>query len=382
MKHGKELNFRMVEALMLCCLLCGSGTMVGMIIGCYMKPHVVPADHEYPATTHMAHTSPVLPPPCPASTASSPALHEWIAPSQLMHSMTDEELMWRASMVPRIADYPHKIVPKVAFMFLTRGTIPLAPFWVKFFKGHDGLFTIYMHGPPSYGSEASDRSVFHGRRIPSQAVQWGRSSMLDAERRLLANALLDFSNQRFVLVSESCIPLFNFSTIYDYLMGSDRSFVGVFDDPTGAGRGRYNRRMWPDVRLSDWRKGSQWFEVDRKLAVEVVSDRKYYALFRDHCTPPCYVDEHYLPTLVNKHYGSVNANRSLTFVDWSWGGSHPATFGRKDMTVGLLRRMRSTDRCGKNLNPRSVCFLFARKISPTALRPLMRIGPLLMGFDP
>ncbi|RYR55576.1 hypothetical protein Ahy_A06g030767 [Arachis hypogaea] len=32
-----------------------------------------------------------------------------------------------ASFGPRIKDYPFKRVPKVAFMFLTKGPLPLAP---------------------------------------------------------------------------------------------------------------------------------------------------------------------------------------------------------------------------------------------------------------
>ena len=35
-------------------------------------------------------------------------------------------------------------------------------------------------------------------------VVWGRISMVDAERRLLANALRDPANQQFVLLSERC----------------------------------------------------------------------------------------------------------------------------------------------------------------------------------
>ena len=38
-----------------------------------------------------------------------------------------------------------------------------------------------------------------------QEVGWGKVNMIEAERRLLANALLDTSNERFVLVSEACI---------------------------------------------------------------------------------------------------------------------------------------------------------------------------------
>ncbi|CAI6010806.1 unnamed protein product [Closterium sp. NIES-65] len=55
-------------------------------------------------------------------------------------------------------------------------------------------------------------------------VHW-EISMVDAERRLLANALLDPGNARFILVSESCAPLFNFTFVYEYLMASPEAYL-------------------------------------------------------------------------------------------------------------------------------------------------------------
>ncbi|XP_042492578.1 glycosyltransferase BC10-like isoform X2 [Macadamia integrifolia] len=188
-------------------------------------------------------------------------LERWIKPpSNLMHSMTDKELFWRASFAPQINEYPFTRVPKIAFMFLTRGPLPLSPLWEKFLKGHEGLYSIYIHSLPSYEAKFPPSSVFYRRQIPSQVSEWGRMSMCDAERRLLANALLDISNEMFVLVSESCIPVFNFSIVYDYLSSSRFSFIGAFDDPGPYGRGRYNENMAPEVDITQWRKGSQWFE--------------------------------------------------------------------------------------------------------------------------
>ncbi|XP_043700161.1 glycosyltransferase BC10-like [Telopea speciosissima] len=312
-------------------------------------------------------------------------LADWVAPKeqQLWHSMRDKELMWLASMSPLVEDYPFNRTPKVAFMFLARGRLPLQPIWERFFKGHDGLFSIYLHCPPGFNEEPSESSVFFKRRIPSQQVQWGTATMIDAERRLLANALLDFSNERFVLLSETCIPVFNFTTVYNYLINSNHSFLGSFDDPRPMGRGRYNKRMWPIVSLSDWRKGSQWFEVNRKLAIKIISDQKYYPVFREHCRPPCYMDEHYLPTLVTKLHPELNSNRSLTWVDWTTGGSHPKRFVRRDVSESLLNRIRSGFNCSYNGNyTTSICFLFARKFHPSTLEPLLRIAPTMLGFDP
>lgn len=277
---------------------------------------------------------------------------------------------------------PFERVPKIAFMFLTRGPLPLHPLWERFFRGHEGLYSIYVHPMPSFRLNVTNTSPFYGREIPSQIVEWGQINVCDAERRLLANALLDFSNERFILLSESCIPMFNFSTIYNYLIKSENSFVESFDDPRPGGRGRYNIKMAPEVTLSQWRKGTQWFEVHRKLAINIISDTKYYQIFKEFCTRPCHVvDEHYLPTLLNILFGSENSNRSITWVDWSRGGSHPAMFGNKDITENFMRRIRDAHNCTYNDQIVSLCFMFARKFAPSALDRLLNISSTVLEFD-
>jgi hypothetical protein len=77
-------------------------------------------------------------------------------------------LMWRASMVPHLEKFPYNRTPKVAFMFLTRGRLPLAPLWEKFFKGHAGFYSIYLHNSSELNNEPPEFSAFFNRRIPSK----------------------------------------------------------------------------------------------------------------------------------------------------------------------------------------------------------------------
>jgi hypothetical protein len=86
--------------------------------------------------------------------------------------MSDKELFWRASLVPKIKDYPFQRVPKIAFMFLTKGPLPLAPLWERFLKGHESLFSIYIHPLPSYQAQFPSSSVFYKRQIPSQVCRF------------------------------------------------------------------------------------------------------------------------------------------------------------------------------------------------------------------
>ncbi|KAF9662338.1 hypothetical protein SADUNF_Sadunf18G0042500 [Salix dunnii] len=179
--------------------------------------------------------------------------------------------------------------------------------------------------------------------------------------RLLANALLDISNERFILLSESCIPLFNFSFVYGYVMRSKHSFIGAFDDHGPYGRGRYNENMAPEVNITSWRKGSQWFE----LAVSIVEDTTSYPKFEEFCRRHCHVDEHDFPTI------------TLTWVEWSRGGAHPATFGRVDIKEEFFKTIREDERCDYNNQSSSICYLIARKFTPSALEPLLHIKTLM-----
>ncbi|MFS8021931.1 putative glycosyl transferase, family 14 [Helianthus anomalus] len=360
--------------------------ILGTFVVDHYKTIVIPHDLYFPPFTAITQTQTTSIHSChePSRSSSTSSATRQIVEFtdstgvvDLWHSMSDSDLMEKAARVPRVANDPWK----VAFMFLTRGSLPLGPFWERFFKGHEGLFSIYLHTSPDFNYEPPNSSVFYKRRIPSKHVQWGKSTMIDAERRLLANALLDFSNQRFILLSETCIPLFNFTTIYNYLINANQSFLSSFDDPSKIGRGRYNKRMGPTITLQDWRKGSQWFESNRELAIEIISDKLYYHLFQNHCSPPCYMDEHYLPTLVNKVRPDLTTNKTVTWTDWSGGGSHPATFRKINITKAFLNRVRYESNCTYNGRNSSICFLFARKFHPSTLESLLKIAPKLFEFS-
>ncbi|XP_010551624.1 PREDICTED: uncharacterized protein LOC104822176 [Tarenaya hassleriana] len=340
--------------LLSCSLIFCCGVIVGILLHSSLQHLSLspPLSGLQRISQHHMMTSPPPPPPPPSSRGGGGLEHFFRPPEDLMHEMEDEELLWRASMMdPKIKTYPFHRTPKLAFMFLTKGPLPLAPLWEKFFEGHNGLFTVYVHSDPSYNWSMPRGSVFHGRRIPSKKVEWGNVNMVEAERRLLANALLDIYNERFILLSESCVPLFNFSTVYSYLTSSSLSHVESYDLPGSVGRGRYNRRMGPTLPL--------------------------------HCHGSCYSDEHYLPTLVNvgKGLGRRNSNRTLTWVDWSKGGPHPNRFVRPEVTEEFLAKLRTSEKgCVHNGGRTRVCYLFARKFLPTALDRLIRFAPKVMHF--
>ncbi|KAF3447627.1 hypothetical protein FNV43_RR12814 [Rhamnella rubrinervis] len=236
--------------------------------------------------------------------------------------------------------------PKIAFMFLTPGSLPFEKLWEKFFYGHEDRFTVYVHASRERPIHVS--RYFIGRDIRSEKVVWGKFSMVEAEKRLLANALIDPGNQHFVLLSDSCVPVHNFDYVYNYLMFTNVSFIDCFIDPGPHGNGRYSEHMLPEVQKQDFRKGSQWFSVKRQHAIVIMADSLYHMKFRLYCRPNmdgrnCYSDEHYLPTFFLLKDPEGIANWSVTHVDWSEGKWHPKSYRAQDITYELLKNITSID---------------------------------------
>ncbi|KAJ0106643.1 hypothetical protein Patl1_19152 [Pistacia atlantica] len=77
-----------------------------------------------------------------------------------------------------------------------------------------------------------------------------------------------------------------------------------------------------------------------------------------------------------------NSNRTVTWVDWSKGGPHPAKFQRQDVTIELLNRLRDSRKlCDYNGKKTKICFLFARKFMPNTLDRLLKFAPKVMKFN-
>ncbi|KAG2319274.1 hypothetical protein Bca52824_012487 [Brassica carinata] len=287
---------------------------------------------------------------------------------------------------------------KIAFLFLTHGTLPLELLWDEFFKGHEGKFSIYIHTSKELPAHISPH--FYDREIPSDEATWGRTSMVDAEKRLLVTALEDPENQHFVLLSESCIPLHTFDYIYRYLLFSNVSFIESFVDPGPHGTGRHMEDMLPEITKEDFRKGSQWFTMKRQHAVIVMADSLYYSKFRKYCgvsklgiegEKNCTADEHYLPTFFSKIDPMGISNWSVTYVDWSERRRHPKTYRAQEVSLEFLKDVTSEEMsvhvtslgehgdelhwpCTWNGITRP-CYLFARKFHPDALDTLVNRFP-------
>ncbi|XP_020086466.1 uncharacterized protein LOC109708930 [Ananas comosus] len=282
--------------------------------------------------------------------------------------------------------------PKVAFLFLTNSDLSFAPLWERFFRGHERLFNVYVHADPSSRLLLAPTPSFRRRFIPAKATQRASPTLISAARRLLAAALLDDpANAFFALVSQHCVPLRPFPSLYRALLSDPpaaagrrrhhRSFIEILSGEPGLWD-RYVARgdavMLPEVPFHRFRVGSQFFVLARRHAVLVVRDRRLWKKFRLPCLrsmkDSCYPEEHYFPTLLDMQDPQGCTRYTLTRVNWTDSvGGHPHTYRPWEISGDLIHELRRSNS--------TYSYMFARKFSPDCLDPLLAIADSVIFRD-
>lgn len=303
----------------------------------------------------------------------------------------DDDSLFRVAARVNSRPRPRGGPRKLAFMFLTTTPLPFAPLWEAYFnRTPKGLYNIYVHADPTFLYDPPFSGVFARRVINSQPTERLSPTLISAARRLLAHALLDDSaNAMFALLSPSCVPIRSFNFTYQALSRSKKSFIEILENEVGT----YDRwaargpdAMLPEVRLEDFRIGSQFWVLTRRHARLVVRDRRLWSKFSLPCErlDTCYPEENYFPTLLSMRDPRGCVPATLTHVNWTGSSDgHPRMYEAFEVGPDLIRSMRD-DRPrygddGSNgsywfILERDDPFLFARKFAPDAIEPLMSLA--------
>ncbi|KAJ7544969.1 hypothetical protein O6H91_09G100800 [Diphasiastrum complanatum] len=287
---------------------------------------------------------------------------------------------------------------RIAFLFITRGDIPLEPLWQRYFEGYIELYSIYVHAAP--GFKFPKNSLFSGKEIPSKDVRKLSMDLVDALRTLTAYALLDDTacNSWFVLACESTVPIRSFSLSYAYLTNSKISFVDSFHPAREWLLDGW--KMEPELSRQQLRKGELWMCFQRKHAGMIVGEQYFYKKFMIDCKGASFPDEEYVQTMLSIYDPQGIANRSVMFVNWtSPHSSSPYTYNSGIITPMLIQNFQNltldlmgmhqdvgggagvqSSTCLYNGRSQSPCFLFARKFAAEAVDVLMQMPSSVLGY--
>lgn len=288
--------------------------------------------------------------------------------------------------------------PKIALLFLIKGPLHHSEMWESWLEGAAGvvpaeylgretcedgetsienrvspshiagvcsrsrqhLFSVYLHVSSELDVDAilEPQWSLHAKNITRVVTRWGHHSLVEATRYLLAKAFEDPANERFVLLSETHIPLWDPLTLYRVAMNERRSSINAYYHDN-MNKLRWTKKMMPTVPLSNWRKSQQWWTLVRSHVELVLRDSEVFREFQAHCVTEvdfdnfqhrkCFSDEHFFATLLSikgVEDETVPFFATTTYVDWSENGAHPKSFSAEEVTTELITdKLRSHEVC-------------------------------------
>lgn len=112
------------------------------------------------------------------------------------------------------------MINKIAFLFLTLDNPNFPNIWDFYFKDHQDKINIYIH--PKY----PEKVTWQKDKIIKDLKQTEWGLIVDAYKSLFREALLDKSNVKFIMISESCVPIKPFDKLYnDLTKNLDESLI-------------------------------------------------------------------------------------------------------------------------------------------------------------
>ena len=227
---------------------------------------------------------------------------------------------------------------KIAFIFLTIESLHQGQVWWQFLKKGGNRCNVYAHS--KFPQFIKQKFLRESQIKHIQNTHWAHISLVKATNNLIASALTDPTNAYIMLVSEKCMPLYDFDTVYDYICGHDKSHIFHYSwaGKPGQNLQRYNslmsqeksravpKTMALNLEHHQFLKQSQWMLLRRDHA-KFLNINNYTPLFNRVAAP----DEHYYINVLKAKYpkfDTQNINYPLTFVNWkdSPQGNHPIQY--------------------------------------------------------
>jgi hypothetical protein len=219
---------------------------------------------------------------------------------------------------------------KIAFLFLTYNNLKRPDIWNKFFdidididinnsgntnniSKYTNKYNIYLHAKEP--DKITD-VILKGKQIPEHIETcWGCSNLIEANILMMKEALKDPLNKKFILVSDSCIPIVSFNTFYNKVMKDDKSRINIHRNNNPE---RYDNITNPPFPKNEFTKHSgSGLILNRKHAEIIVSQLDTYRKDWKNVNVP---DEHYFGNILRILDPNFNSSVSLnktTFDIWS-----------------------------------------------------------------
>jgi len=221
---------------------------------------------------------------------------------------------------------------KIAFCFLTYENLSQPKLWHDFFSNEQNRYNIYIHNKYPF----TDNNYHFERYCINNRIEtkYAHISVVKATIELFKNVLSDPENKYVVLLSESCIPLYNFDDIYDKIQKTDTNIIDSIYNSTN------NIERFNDLTNHDFFDKNYFIKQNpciilNRQTVEFFINNDFTFLFNDNFYAP---DEHYFVNLCNKFNIRYFSSR-INYAHWEWNHEgRPKTYN--ELTIQEVMNLR------------------------------------------
>jgi len=201
----------------------------------------------------------------------------------------------------------------IAFLFLTVRNHKQSDLWFEFFESHADQYKAYLHA--KHRDSILDpwwRRFLIEKYVPTS---WGKISIVRAVMALLEAALKEPGNERFVLVSDSCVPIKPFSVIRDTLFAEKRGRMSWQKAADMANQRRAMRmHLAIGIAKENWIYHEQWIALTREIAEWFVDHDRTWAFEQVSVPDECYFGS--ILSSAGFDLETTVLNTPLTHTDW------------------------------------------------------------------
>jgi hypothetical protein len=238
---------------------------------------------------------------------------------------------------------------RIAFLVVADCGFRQTKIWQRFFDGHESKFSLYMvrRFPRRCTKGFTNANV---RYLSNRhGSDYGGLGYIKTSMALMRAALDDniMQNERFVILSESDIPVISFPRIYQYVMEDSYSWMHVHFpssprndlDSSNAASFRWSAMSRHRIKWNQYGKYAAQGNVMTRSFVEKVLMHDYF--LTDFAPDADAIKEHRIMQAVDEHffvYALVASKSAMTvrmrrpmYFDWSKShGSSPSAFKTVD----------------------------------------------------
>lgn len=222
---------------------------------------------------------------------------------------------------------------KIAFLFLTKLNFNKYNLWKKYLKGNSCKYNIYIH-PYSFYNKSIDKikNSFIQKHTIKNIVETDYLHVYNAILELYKEAIKNKDNYKFILLSESDIPITSFDVMYNYLIKNNNAYVGCRGEKgvnicnkcrNNLSSNEYKNRInhlpkeLSIIPKNKYIRHSAWHCLNRQNIIDLLTaDTKYHNIFKKINIG----NEHYLTILALNNQCLNIHNNPIIYVNWKETG--------------------------------------------------------------